>query len=411
MIPPAGCGTDSTRAEVVAIAQVVALTVTGALPAFLTSALAVQVRGDFGIGPAAFGLATAVLFAISAVCSPVTGRLIGRRGTRFGYVAASGVCALSLLIIAAAPGFAALIVALAVGGVANALAQPTANLLLSQRVSPRRLGIAMGLKQSYIPVASILGGLSIPAVALHFGWRWSVVVGALLAVAVLIWGCARVRADRPLHASMVGASLGRGQEIARRSLAVLTVGAGAGASASTAMGVFLVDSGVDAGSSAAGAGYLLALCSILSFAGRVGFGWAVDRLHSRKLFLLVANLMLVSAAGFLLLAMSDPHLFITGAIIGYLGWSWTGIFHLAVVTGSKGNVAAATGVIQSGLALGAAIGPLSFGAAAQWASYQVAWIGTAVVGVFGVIVVRSGARMLRRDELATEDDKVNLVRD
>jgi predicted MFS family arabinose efflux permease len=384
-------GVHSRREEVIVIGQVVGLTVTGALPAFLTGALAVQVREDFRIGPALFGVATAAMFAVSAACSPFTGRVVQRRGFRFGYLGASSACALSLVVIVVAPGFVTLLLALAIGGVANALAQPAANLLLSQQVGHDRLGIAMGLKQSYIPIASILGGVSVPELALRFGWRWAVGGGALLTFAVLAWGWFAVRPRTTSPVTPVAAARTR-RQLQRKTLLILTIGAGAGAAAATAMGVFLVDAAVDTGIPSASAGYLLAACSAVSLAGRVSFGWAIDRLRGHRLLGLVGNLMLCSTLGYGVLASAVPGLFVVGALVGYLGWSWTGILHLAVVNGSRGSVASATGVVQSGLALGAAVGPLGYGALAQWDSYQVAWIVAGAVGLFGVTVVRVGAR-------------------
>ena len=69
----------------------------------------------------------------------------------------------------------------------------------------------------------------------------------------------------------------------------------------------------------------------------------------------------VDVAGMVLLAFSSGWLFIVGALLGYLGWTWPGLVHLAVVRDSPGAVAANSGTVQSGFSGGAAIGPLLLG--------------------------------------------------
>ncbi|WP_067437532.1 MFS transporter [Nocardioides jensenii] len=373
--------------------QAIALTLTGSLPVFLTGALAVHVTGELGIGPGGLGLAASLLFATSGVVARPMGALIQARGIRFGYGVAATTGSVSLLTIATAQHYAVLLVAMVLGGVANAMGQPTANMLLTQSVAPRRLGLAMGIKQSYIPVASLLGGLSVPTIAAEFGWRWAMAVAAALCLVIAATGVVSRRAPAVARAAPVGAGRRR---LPRRAMLILTVGTGVSAGAATSLGVFLVDSAVDSGVSPAQAGYLLAACSGLSLATRVTLGWAVDRLSGRNLYALVANLLTVTVVGFLLLALGSPAFIVVGALAAYLGWSWTGILHLAIVRDNDGAVATATGYLQTGLALGAALGPISLGVIAESTSYEVAWLATAVIGLAGMVVVRTAERMIRR---------------
>ena len=109
-------------------------------------------------------------------CALATAMTTMRASTR-----ARSSCA--LLAAALATGTGWLAAALAVGGLANAVGQPAGNATLAQHVSADRFGIAFAVKQSGIPVATLLGGLAVPAVALTIGWRWAFAAGALLAVA------------------------------------------------------------------------------------------------------------------------------------------------------------------------------------------------------------------------------------
>lgn len=372
--------------------QAIALTLTGSLPVFLTGALAVHVTGELGIGPGGLGLAASLLFATSGVVARPVGALIQARGIRFGYGVAAATGSLSLLIVATAQHYAALLVAMVIGGVANAMGQPTANMLLTQSVGPRRLGVAMGIKQSYIPIASLLGGLSVPTTAAAFGWRWAMAIAAALCLVIAVTGVISRKAPVVVPTPLVDAGRRR---LPRKAMLVLTIGTGVSAGAATSLGVFLVDSAVDSGVSATQAGYLLAACSGLSLATRVTLGWAVDRLIGRNLYALVANLLTITVVGFLLLAVGSPAFILIGSVAAYLGWSWTGVLHLVIVRDNDGVVATATGYLQTGLALGAAVGPVSLGAIAESTSYQTAWLFTAVVGFVGAVVVHVASRMIR----------------
>lgn len=73
-----------------------------------------------------------------------------------------------------------------------------------------------------------------------------------------------------------------------------------------------------------------------------------------------------------------------------------GLFHFAIVRDNRLKAASTTGFVQTGLSLGAALGPLAFGIVAETAGYDTAWTGAAVVAVAAALIVRAGRRMVRR---------------
>ena len=75
----------------------VAVATAGVLPAFLTGGLAVQMRGGFGFGAAALGLAVAAFFVCSSLASAVMGRLVERIGSHRGMRLSATGSAASLL--------------------------------------------------------------------------------------------------------------------------------------------------------------------------------------------------------------------------------------------------------------------------------------------------------------------------
>ena len=388
---------QGSRTPARATLQALAVSVVGVLPAFLVGALAVQIRADLDVGLALFGLAAATQFAVSGMLGPLGGRLVQRLGAANGAALAAALGTVALVAVATAQSAAMLIGALAIGGLANSVAQPSANLGLSRWVTDRRLGLAFGIKQSAIPTATLLGGLAVPGVALVFGWRWAVAAGVLLTIVVLVSNVERRGPGRASGRLDDGPTREPDRGMPRGGLVVLTIGGFFASAASAPIGVFLVDSAVAAGVASGTAGLLFAGCSVLMLVNRVGFGWLADRHPQRSRFLVISYLLAGGAVGYGLVATGDVPLFVIGAVLACgLGWSWPGLFQFAVIRENRATAAAATGWMQIGLSLGAASGPVAFGALAQGFSYAVAWIGAAVLTLAGAVTIRLGRRMVRR---------------
>jgi MFS family permease len=382
-----------------AVLRAVAVSVLGVLPAFLVGALAVQIRADLQVGLGLFGLAAATLFAVSGGLARPAGRLVQRLGSRRGAALAAALATASLTVIALAGSPAALMAGLAVGGLGNAVAQPSANAVVSELVTEQRLGVAFGIKQSSIPAATLLGGLAVPGVALVFGWRWAVACAVGLAVVLLLVSLTGRDAGRRRGGAprSPGAPRAPDRGLPRGGLVVLTVGGFLGSAAATPTGVFLVDSAVAAGIDAGAAGLLFAGCSVLGLVVRIGYGLLVDRHPTRSAYLFIANLLAAGTAGYVLLAAGPVPAFVAGGVLAYgAGWAWTGLFHFAVIRDNRDAAASVTGFVQTGLSLGAASGPLLFGVVAQTWSYSAAWLTAAALSLAGAVTVRVSRRMVRR---------------
>ena len=378
------------------LAVAVATGAVSVLPAFLVGALAVQIRADLEVGLGLFGLAAATLFAVSGALARPAGRLVQRLGSRRGAALAAALATTSLTVIGLAGSPAALMAGLAVGGLGNAVAQPSANAVLSELVTDARLGVAFGIKQSSIPAATLLGGLAVPGVALVFGWRWAVAGAVGLAVALLLVSLAGGR-DAGAGSPRGPATRAADRGLPRGGLVVLTVGGFLGSAAATPTGVFLVDSAVAAGIDAGAAGLLFAGCSVLGLVVRIGYGLLVDRHPTRSAYLFIANLLAAGTAGYVLLAAGPVPAFVAGGVLAYgAGWAWTGLFHYAVIRDNRDAAASVTGFVQTGLSLGAASGPLLFGVVAQTWSYSAAWLTAAALSLAGAVTVRVSRRMVRR---------------
>lgn len=367
----------------------------GVLPAFLTGALAVQIRADLDVGLSVFGFAAATLFGISGLFARAGGRIVQRLGARTGTALAAVLSILSLTAVGLAQSPVWLMTGLAIGGLGNAVAQPSANLGISELVTEARLGVAFGVKQASIPTATLLGGLAVPGIALVFGWRWAVAAAVALAATLLIWSQLTGRDARaPVRPPQGG---GADKGLPRGGLLVLTLGGFLGSAAATPVGVFLVDSSVASGMAPGPAGFLFAACSALGLVSRVGCGWLADRHADRSRYVFIAHLLAGGAVGYGLLATGVIPLLVAGSLLVYgMGWAWTGLFHFAVIKDNRAAAASVTGFVQTGLSLGAATGPLCFGIVAQAFSYTAAWGTAAVLSLVAALTIRISRRMVRR---------------
>lgn len=371
MASPAPARADR-GADISAIATALALAAVSVFPVFLTGALGVQLGGAFGLDAGALGLSVSAYFLASACTVALVGRVVERVGVRAGIVWGAGLAALSLLGAAVAPNRAVLTGALMIGGIGNAVVGPTTSVLLSQ-VSVDRRGLGFGAKQAAIMVASLLGGVALPSVGLLLGWRWVYAFGVALAASVAVLGRPR-RVSPPIPVASPG------PEPRRPALAPLAIGFGLGTAASTALGVLLIGSLVAAGLSEGAAGLVLALGSVATIGTRVASGWYVDRAASRAPTSIIVGMLVVGAMGFLLMASNVLPVVLVGVLLAFAaGWGWTGLLVQVIATRAGRGPAAATGIGQTGAAVGGIVGPSLLGATAVRWSYGAAWVVAAML--------------------------------
>jgi len=372
-----------------------AMTTLGVLPVFLLSAQAVLVRDDLRFSAPQLGLAVSLFFGAAALASLSAGSLADRVGRRWSTVVAGSLAAVSTAGIAlAADTYAVLLALLVVAGTANAALQMTANLALARSVPPGRQGLGFGVKQSAIPVSTLLGGLAVPTVGVVLGWRWTYAVATVAAVAVVLGGL-RVPRRKP----EARATPGHGERAPTGALVVSAVAMALASAAVNSLGAFLPAWAFQVGLDPGTAGLLLAGTSALCIVARVLSGLAADRRRGRNLPV-VAALMTLGAAGLALLSVANVPALVVGAFLAFaIGWSWPGLMLFAVVRVGRDSPATASSAVQGGAFAGGASGPLLFGLLVAATSYPVAWR-TAAAVLFVAAVLALVARRLFLADLA-----------
>lgn len=380
-----------------AVAMALLATTTGVLPVFFLGALAVQVRTDLGFGETGVGTGVLAFFLVSAVTSVLAGHAVERIGPRVAITLATACATTSLVGVAlVADSLPVLCLFLAIGGIANGVAQPAANKVLATGVDRARQGLAFGIKQSAIPAAALIGGGAVPLVALQVGWRWVYGGAALLVPLVLLLLPAAVApTDRATAAAT-------DRRLAMPALVALAVAACFGTGAGNSAAAFLVQSAVGDGVSEGAAGLLLAVASAAAIAGRVGMGWRADRSRREQLGVAV-RMQALGCCGLVVLAIGGGTGVVTvGALLALgVGWAFSGLVNLEVVRSHAHAPAAATGVTQAGLYVGGMLGPLAFGAIAERVGFSAAWGAAAASLAVAVLLTLVARQLLRQADLPT----------
>lgn len=361
------------------------------LPVMLVGGLAVLIQKEIPFGQAQLGIAIAAYFATGALAAAPAGWVTERLGPR--NAAWLGVtCTIASLvgIPLIAHSWASLVVLLAVGGIGSALAEVSTIVLIVRGVAADRQGLALGVKQTAFPIASLLAGLSLPAIGLTAGWRLAFILSAAIA---------------PLTAAAMPASITRRPRYGRLNeanipvgaLALLAVGVAMAAAGGSSGAVFIVPSSVDRSLTPADAGVVLAAGSFVGLCVRVAVGWLTDRL-GRGSLMLVAMLMVAGAVGYVGLAFSSqPALILFFAMLAFGGgWGWPGLWQVAMSRMNPVAPGAAIGVVLAGGMTGAVLGPIVFGALVENVAYSASWLWLSATALAGAgVVLLSRNRLLR----------------
>lgn len=358
--------------------------VAAVLPLFLFGGLAVQVSGELGMSVSAIGLISGLYFAVSALTTVPSGRLVDRFGALVTARIAVGLSAAAMLGIATlAYDPVVLTVFLLLCAPANGLGQLASNTVLTEWAPVGRRGLLFGAKQASVPLSIMIGGLSVPAVALTLGWRWAFVLGAALVLLALIpLAGLRKSAVRPKNADAKGFDL---------RLLLFAAATCLGAAAATPIGSFLTTYTVHIGGSESYAGLVLTIGGIAGIIGRTGFGAMADYRKSGE-FGVIALMLVGGAAGLATYLFELPWLLPLGTIAAYaLGWAWPGLMNHAVTTRYPDAPALATSVTQTGIFLGGAIGPIGFGLIVEHAGWGAGWTATIIAMGLSALFIVAGS--------------------
>ncbi|SEB65046.1 Predicted arabinose efflux permease, MFS family [Streptomyces sp. 2314.4] len=343
---------------------------------FLIGALGPRLVGELGLSRTVLGLTTTAGFGAAALLSPVAGRLVDRVGPRRCLVALLLLAAASLALIGAAPGAVVLLAAVALGGLAQALANPATNKVILAAFPAERRGAVTGLKQSGVQVGAFVAGLPLSVLAAGVGWRGAVWTAAGAAALAAGWAVLVLPPDPPrVAAGPRSASLTRG---AVGRLAGFSVLLGCGiASVNTYLALF---GSQRLGLTPVAAAALVAVLGVAGIGGRVGWSRIAGRPGRARALpgLLAAGA--VGAALLLALALVLPLLVWPAAVaVGSFAVSANAVSMVLVLqSAAPGRAGADSALVSAGFFAGFAVGPPLFGALVSACGYGPGWLLVAV---------------------------------
>ncbi|GIG88624.1 hypothetical protein Pen02_35600 [Plantactinospora endophytica] len=133
----------------------------GPLTVYSLTALGPLVVADLGLSGARFGFLATLVFVVAALLSGVAGAAVDRFGTRAPLLAVYLTAGSALAALAVARSYEWLLVAVAVSGVAQSLANPVTNQLIAEQVPEGRRGALTGVKQGGVQLSQIFAGLAV----------------------------------------------------------------------------------------------------------------------------------------------------------------------------------------------------------------------------------------------------------
>lgn len=363
------------------------------MPQYLLPSLVVEMRHDFAVSDTQLGLASAAGFAFAAISSVTVGSHLARRDARLGVAAAAILLSASCLGMAVLAGSSAAVVGLMIfGGVGAGIVSPSLYELVATGTRGAGQGMALGLLSAAPQMSAFVAGLALPLIALPLNWQLAYVISAIftLITAVLIW-----QVSAPRSEDLAGSRVATGHLL--RSPLLIRVGVAASLVSAGGLGLraFLVLAAIDSGLSPSAGAALFSLAALITIISRVMIGASAD--HSdRDPWGQSSMLMMLAAAGLLIMVIGSPIAVVIGTIIaGGFGWSWQAPLNLALARHYPDAAGVAIASVLTGFYVGGVIGPLAVGWLVHSAGFQAAWIACAALSAGGAVCVQFAGRAAR----------------
>ncbi|MBU3065917.1 MFS transporter [Nocardia sp. NEAU-G5] len=348
------------------------------LPLFLLGALGPRLVDQFHVAAWALGALVSAGFGVAAVVSLMIGPMVTALGARRCLIAMFVISAIALGLFAAAPSYPVLVVAVAVSGLAQALANPATNQLIAARISPARRGSVAGWKQSGVQFGAFLAGLPLAAVASATTWRAAVALIAVVALCAAGMSLLIAKDTVPLRLPPLRFAHARGDAGWLCGYSVLL---GAGVSAiNTYIALYAAR---HLAMSAPAASALVAVLGVAGIAGRVG--WTRRAAGAGNSGALLGPLAFGATIAAALIGLAG-RLEVWPVWLGVLGIGGCAVAANAVsmmtviAMAPPDRVGPDSAVVSAGFFAGFVIGPTAFGVLAGSGSggYDLAWLAVAV---------------------------------
>lgn len=357
--------------------------------------LAPLLQTDFQISRAEIGLIATAISLTAAPSALFGGRAADRVGERRVLILSGLITAFSALAIARSSGFWGLLASCLLLGLGNGIQNPAGSAAVMRWFPPRQRGVAMGIRQTGVPLGGILAASVAPVLAVAYGWRTAYVLGGLMAFvgAVLVF----VAYYDPPRKAEAGTTAPRSLRNLTRDKRIWWLGLIFNCqlftqySVSTYFVLFLHEA-LD--TPVVGAAALLAVVNGVAMAARIGWGLLSDRHFQgrrRPVLLLIVLLTVCSTLGAAAMPRQTPLLLVVGfaVLLGASAFAWTGVLGTLVIeTAGRESAGSAISLVQVLATPASLLSPPLFGFLTDRSgTYRVAWLALALVGALGLFAV------------------------
>jgi predicted MFS family arabinose efflux permease len=344
---------------------------------------------DLQVSPALVGLYVSVTYAGAMVATLMGGATVARMGairvSQWGLV----ICAVGL-VLCAVPWLPAMVLGAVFIRLGYGPITPASSHLLARTTPKAQMSLVFSIKQTGVPLGSMLAGAIVPPLALLIDWQLSMWV-----VAALCLACAGVSqslraeldSDRQADLRIRWGSLIEPIRMVLAHRALLTMASCSfmfsmvQLSLTTYLVTFLHD---DLSYGLVAAGLALSVTQLGGIGGRVAWGYVADRwLGARAMLLLLASMMAVCALGSAFLTTDTPHGVVIALLVcfGASAIGWNGVYLAEVARRAPPGMASmATGGTLAFTFLGVVLGPPMFGAlSGLFGTYRAGFVGLMVM--------------------------------
>ena len=358
--------------------------------------LAPFLQEDLGISRAEVGLISTAVFITAAPSALFGGRAADRVGERRVLILSSLIGAVAALTVSMSTGFWTLVISCLGVGLGNGIQNPAGSAAVMRWFPQHQRGLAMGIRQTGVPIGGILAAGVAPLLALHYGWRSAYFMGGILS---LVGATLTVIAYfDPPRKSATGAiamrslrDLAKDSRLLRLAL-IFNCQVFTQMAATTYFVLFLHEA---LGASVVAAGALFVIVNVAAMISRIGWGLVSDRRFQgkrRPVLVIIIGLTICSTLGAALLPSQAPLWLVAvlSALFGVSAFSWTGILGTLIIeTVGAESAGSSISLVQVLSAPAMFFAPPLFGFLVDVSgAYHISWFVLTLIGTVGLVTLR-----------------------
>lgn len=385
------------RLRVAAITGVTSVQVMATMAVVIPASIAPEITTAFDLPSSYVGYQVSLAY-VGAILMSLGAGLVVRR---FGAIRTNQIAAFVLFVSMATfavPHLATMAIGSVGFGIAYGITNPGASHVMMKIATPSNRNLIFSIKQTGQPLGGVLAGLMAPPIAVTFGWQWSLIAGATLALLTML-AIQPIRApldtDRDPKTKFRGAVFKDVNFMFRSpKLRLLAFSALSFSAVQIALMTYAVTMLVeDLSFTLVAAGMGLAVLQVAGVVGRLGWGVIADRIGSGGLTLIIVAIISIGSALFTAtLSPETPRWIVMGLLIvfGISAVGWNGVFMAEIARlAPEGMIGSATGGVLVAVFFGVMIGPLIFNGINEVLQLHTlsfaAMAGVTVIGIIAIV--------------------------